>query len=45
MSFYFVKRKGWRYDFTLKGQRYTGAWFATKKDAKQAEADRRRNGN
>ncbi len=41
MSIYFVKGKGWRYDFTLKGIRYTNAWFKTKKEAKQAEAKRR----
>ena len=37
MSCYFVKGKGWRYDFTQNGTRYTGAWFKTKNDAKQAE--------
>lgn len=43
MSVYFVKGKdkGWRYDFTLKGIRYTGAWFRTKKKAKEAEARQR----
>ena len=30
MSVYFLKGKGWRYDFTLKGIRYTNAWFETK---------------
>ena len=38
MSVYSVKAKGWRYDFTLKGQRHTAAWFKTKSEAKQAEA-------
>ena len=40
MSVYFVKGKdkGWRYDFTLKGIRYTGTWFKTKAKAKEAEA-------
>lgn len=38
MSVYSVKGRGWRYDFTLNGTRYTEAWFATKKEAKQAEA-------
>ena len=38
MSVYFVKGKGWRYDFTLNGTRQTEAWFTTKKEAKQAEA-------
>ena len=43
MSVYFVKGKdkGWRFDFTLKGIRYTGAWFKTKKKAKEAEAKQR----
>ena len=35
MSVYSVKGKGWRYDFTLKGIRYTEAWF------KQNERERR----
>lgn len=41
MSVYLVKGKGWRYDFNLKGTRYTGTWFETKTKAKQAEAERR----
>jgi integrase len=41
MSVYLVKGKGWRYDFTLKGERYTETWFKTKKEAVQAEAKRR----
>ena len=41
MSVYSVKGKGWRYDFTLKGERHTEAWFKTKKEAVQAEAKRR----
>lgn len=41
MSTYFVKGKGWRYDFTLKGNRYTEAWFPTKKETLKAEAERR----
>ncbi|MBF0227593.1 MAG: site-specific integrase, partial [Desulfobacterales bacterium] len=41
MSVYLVSNKGWRYDFTLKGERYTEAWFKTKTEAKQAEAKRR----
>ena len=41
MSLYSVKGKGWRYDFTLRGQRYTAAWFKTKAEARQAEARRR----
>lgn len=41
MSVYSVKNKGWRYDFTTKGIRYTETWFKTKKQAKQAEARKR----
>lgn len=41
MSLYFVKGKGWRYDFTQNGKRYTKTWFTTKKEAKQAEAKRK----
>jgi integrase len=41
MSVYFVKGKGYRYDFTLRGIRSTEAWFKTKIKAKQAEAKRR----
>ncbi len=41
MSTYFIGGKGWRYDFTLKKQRYTDQWFQTKKEAKRAEAKRR----
>jgi len=41
MSTYFVKGKGWRYDFTLKGIRYTEAWFKTNRAAQQAEAQRK----
>ncbi|MFH1154196.1 MAG: tyrosine-type recombinase/integrase [Pseudomonadota bacterium] len=41
MSLYFVKGKGWRYDFTHNGNRYTKSWFTTKKDASKAEAKRK----
>jgi integrase len=41
MSLYFVKGKGWRYDFTLEGKRYTKTWFPNKKEAKRAEAQRK----
>jgi integrase len=41
MSCYFVKGKGWRYDFTLEGTRHTKGWFETKREARQAEANRR----
>jgi integrase len=41
MSAYFVEKKGWRYDFMMKGSRYTLAWFATKREAKEAEQRKR----
>ena len=42
MSVYLLKGKGYRYDFTLNKQRYTQAWFKTKREAKQAESERRK---
>ena len=39
MSVYSKKGKGWRYDFMLNGQRYTEAWFKTKKAAKGKAED------
>jgi len=42
MSVYSIKGKGWRYDFTLKGERYTQAWFPTKAQARKAEAEKRK---
>ena len=42
MSCYFIKEKGWRYDFRLNGDRYTHAWYKTKREANQAAADRRK---
>lgn len=42
MGTYFIKGKGWRYNFILKGTRYTEAWFETKRAAKQAEAEKRK---
>ena len=41
MSVYSVKGKGWRYDFTHQGIRYTETWFTTKKEALRAEAKQR----
>lgn len=41
MSVYLKKNKGWRYDFTHKGARYTKTWFKTKKEALRAEAQKR----
>ena len=42
MSVYSIRGKGWRYDFTRNGQRYTEAWFKTKREAKMAEAEKRK---
>lgn len=42
MSVYSVKGRGWRYDFTTKGQRHTEAWFKTKREATKAENERRK---
>lgn len=41
MSVYFVEKKGWRFDFMLKGERHTQAWFKTKREAKEAEQKKR----
>ena len=41
MSIYFVKRRGWRYDFILKGTRYTSTWFKTETEAKEAKLKRK----
>ena len=41
MSVYSTKGRGWRYDFTLKGTRYTSTWFKTKTEAKEAEFKRK----
>jgi hypothetical protein len=41
MSVYSVKGMGWRYDFTLKGIRFTDSGFKTKTEAKRAEATRK----
>jgi len=41
MSTYFVKGKGWRFDFTHKGARETGTWFKTKQEARKKEAERK----
>ncbi len=42
MITYFVEKKGWRYDFTLQGARYTEIWFKTKTEAKRSEAEKRK---
>ena len=42
MSVYFVKGKGWRYNFLLNVQRYSKGFYDTKREARQAEADRRK---
>jgi len=41
MTQYFKKGKGWRYDFTTNGKRYTKSWFKTKKEAQKAEVKRK----
>lgn len=41
MSVYFVEKKGWRYDFMQKSQRYTQAWFKTKREARETEQRKR----
>ncbi|MCH7804778.1 MAG: site-specific integrase [Acidobacteria bacterium] len=42
MSCYFIKGKGWRYDFLLHGIRYTQAAFKTKTEAKLAAVEKRK---
>jgi len=42
MSQYLTKKKGWRFDFILKGTRHTGQWFKTKREAKKAEEEKRK---
>ncbi|SHI13054.1 tyrosine-type recombinase/integrase [Desulfofustis glycolicus] len=37
MTVYFVEKKGWRFDFMRKGERYTQAFFKTKREAEKAE--------
>ena len=41
MSIYFQKGRGWKHDFTLNGNRYTSRYFKTKREAKQAEIQKR----
>jgi integrase len=41
MSVYSKPGKGWRYDFILKGKRYTSSWFKTRNQAYLAEAKKR----
>ncbi len=41
MSAYSRKGRGWKYDFTLAGQRYTSKCYKTKGEARQAEARKR----
>ena len=41
MSVYSVKNRGWRYDFIIQGLRYTEAGYKTKREAKQAEAQKK----
>ena len=42
MSVYSIKGKGWRYDFTLKSQRYTKGFYETKRKALDAANERRK---
>jgi len=42
MSVYSVKGKGWRYEFQVKGQRFTKSGYKTKKAARAAESERRK---
>ncbi len=42
MSVYFSKGRGWRYDFILKGQRYHASGYKTKVEARNAEAEKRK---
>ena len=41
MSVYSVKNRGWRYDFIIQGIRHTEAGYKTKRQAKQAEAQKK----
>lgn len=41
MSVYFNSGKGWRFDFQLKGKRFSGSGFGTMKEARKAEAQQR----
>lgn len=41
MSVYFVKGKGWRYEFIHMKTRYTETWFKTKTEAKRAAVKKR----
>lgn len=42
MSVYLVKGRGWRYDFILNRSRYPKAGFLTKREARRAEAKKRK---
>ena len=41
MSINFQKGRGWKHDFNLNGKRYTSRYFKTKREAKQAEIEKR----
>lgn len=41
MGVYSIKRKGWRFEFTLNGIRHTSAIYKTRAEARKAEAKRR----
>ena len=42
MSVYLVRGKGWRYDFTLNGQRHTKGFYRTKRKALDAASEKRK---
>ncbi|MBV1765952.1 MAG: site-specific integrase [Pseudodesulfovibrio sp.] len=42
MTIYSKAGKGFRYDFMVKGKRYTKAWFRTKREAQAAQAQRKK---
>ena len=45
MSVYSVKGKDWRYDFQLNGHRHSTGFFKTKRQAREAEAEKRKEGS
>ena len=42
MSVYFEKDRGWKYDFNYRKRRYQSNYFRTKTEAKEAEAEKRK---
>ncbi|MEW5804862.1 MAG: site-specific integrase [bacterium] len=41
MSVFFIKGKGWRYEFILNGVKYSKAWFKTKSEATRSSIKRK----